>query len=824
MSNWKKMGFLLSVIFAVGILPVAALENAPYPVTPVSPITVEIGVLAPLSGSLTELGATALATLEIAKDDFQKVFPTVTINETVVDTKSDPQVALQELQALSQKGIRVFIGPFSSEELLAVKSFADQNDIILISPTSTAPSLSLDDNIFRISPDDSRQSMALATFVSSRQIDYIVPVVRDDIYGNEFIEQFQPQFQGLGGETVSPIVYNTSNTDFEPVVAQVKTAVQEILQQAPDAVVGVLAVSFDEIVGIFNAASGDELLSGLSWFGADGVAQNESINADAVAAAFAETVDFTASTFSYNAISHPYLPFSQHLENLITKVLQNYATPQTTQIPAIYDGLWLAGIMQFDAGVTDLNQELVRISRQLVGIIGTIDFNDTGDRDYGFYGFYRFGNAKWTLIAAYRFSKYGSIEPFTDFTFNIEAQDKIVKMGLLLPLSGDNYSAGASISTAIEKAEIDINAVLQRYYTPDSKLELVVGNTNSDPETAYQKLVEMKEQGVQFVIGPVNSAELERVAPYANEQNMILLSPASTSMSLAKKDNVFRLALNDEKQSKALAILVKDQGYSYVEILYRDDIYGQELKQYFTQHFEALGGVCGAGIAYDTESPDFPGLISQAETEVSSAASTYGQSKTAVLLIAFDEVGLLFDAIPTDSILGNYRWFGTDGFAQSFIFSELPRAIEFAMKTDLTASIMGTGTDVMVTPTETMVKDLTDLFGFAAKAFDINGYDAAWIFTLYSIYQDSHPLSDPTQLIEDFDLLTKKTNGYLSPNFLDEAGDRMFGDIEFFKLRPSGNSITWDKYASYVYFINETGPFYFQDTSTSFAKIGPYLR
>ncbi len=121
-----------------------------------------IGALLPLTGSRSSSGGSAQAALEIAVSDINEylsdVNSTVTVELIVRDTKTDPEVALEKLRNLSEMGIRIVIGPDSSAEVEAVKAYADENGILVISPSSTAISLAIPgDNVTPV-PLISRQS------------------------------------------------------------------------------------------------------------------------------------------------------------------------------------------------------------------------------------------------------------------------------------------------------------------------------------------------------------------------------------------------------------------------------------------------------------------------------------------------------------------------------------------------------------------------------------------------------------------------------------------------------------------------------------------
>lgn len=82
--------------------------------------------------------------------------------------------------------MRIVIGPLTSAELSTAKNYADTNGILLISPYSTSPSLAIPgDNIFRSVPDDTKEAQALVNKMWQDGIRAIVPIWRNDTYGNE---------------------------------------------------------------------------------------------------------------------------------------------------------------------------------------------------------------------------------------------------------------------------------------------------------------------------------------------------------------------------------------------------------------------------------------------------------------------------------------------------------------------------------------------------------------------------------------------------------------------------------------------------------------
>jgi len=74
-----------------------------------------------------------------------------------------------------------------------------------------------------------------------------------------------------------------------------------------------------------------------------------------------------------------------------------------------------------------------------------------------------------------------------------KAQEKI-KIGLLIPMTGSNKEIGESIVKAVRLAVKDIDSDL---------IEIIPKDTNTNPEKTLKSAIELKEEGIKIVIGPV---------------------------------------------------------------------------------------------------------------------------------------------------------------------------------------------------------------------------------------------------------------------------------------------------------------------------------
>ncbi len=78
-------------------------------------------------------------------------------------------------------------------------------------------------------------------------------------------------------------------------------------------------------------------------------------------------------------------------------------------------------------------------------------------------------------------------------TQNIYASERI-KIGLIVPLSGDNFLVGESIVKSIRMAVNKIN---------DKRIEIILKDTKSNPIDTLKVSKELHKQGVRIIIGPV---------------------------------------------------------------------------------------------------------------------------------------------------------------------------------------------------------------------------------------------------------------------------------------------------------------------------------
>ena len=113
------------------------------------------------------------------------------------------------------------------------------------------------------------------------------------------------------------------------------------------------------------------------------------------------------------------------------------------------------------------------------------------------------------------------------------ANEKL-KIGLLIPLSEDNQEIGQQIIKTVRMAINDIN---------NENIEIIVKDTKSNPNNTLKSAIELKNENVKIVIGPVFYQNLVNLGEV---EDLIFLSLTNRTIGLPK--NVISAGVNSTSQ------------------------------------------------------------------------------------------------------------------------------------------------------------------------------------------------------------------------------------------------------------------------------------
>jgi len=129
--------------------------------------------------------------------------------EFLTDT-ADGQAAihLEKVQSFKAMDVTVFIGGGWSSQAQAALSYVNDNDMLMISSSSTSPLLAIpNDRLFRTCPTDYVQGPAIANMWRSWGVEAILIVQRGDSWADGIYNVLLPELEIAGIEVVDRVRY-----------------------------------------------------------------------------------------------------------------------------------------------------------------------------------------------------------------------------------------------------------------------------------------------------------------------------------------------------------------------------------------------------------------------------------------------------------------------------------------------------------------------------------------------------------------------------------------------------------------------------------------
>ena len=128
------------------------------------------------------------------------------------------------------------------------------------------------------------------------------------------------------------------------------------------------------------------------------------------------------------------------------------------------------------------------------------------------------------------------------FVLPVSAQEKI-KIGLLVPLTGNDKELGEQIIKSTRMALKDLNT---------NSIEIYIKDTNSNPDKTLKSAIELKEIGIKIVIGPIFYSSLSNLDEIREITFLSL-----TNKTLKLPNNVVSVGINALSQLTAIKKFIK---------------------------------------------------------------------------------------------------------------------------------------------------------------------------------------------------------------------------------------------------------------------------
>lgn len=369
-----------------------------------------------------------------------------------------------------------------------------------------------------------------------------------------------------------------------------------------------------------------------------------------------------------------------------------------------------------------------------------------------------------------------------------------ILIGALLPLTGSLASYGENSKEAILIAEKEINAWLKEIGATFT-IKVIIEDTETKPDVALTKLQSLAARGVKIVIGPQTSAEVRNLKGFADANKILLISQSSTAPELAiPGDFIYRFTTDDTIQGPVIAKVMWEDGIRFIVPVWRGDAWGDGLMRTSVDNFIELGGQADEGIRYAPDKVEKEGFGPEVDllaSKVQAAVEKFGKDKVGVLFISFAEAVDMFVKASAREVLGQVRWYGSDGTAQLEEMVQEPIAAEFAVKVRFINPIFAATKSEKY---EALVEQIRAKLGRIPDTYAVAAYDELWVITLSLMAVQKY---DAEAVKEVLPIVAKNFFGASGWIVLNEAGDRAFADYELWEILKVDDKFEWKQTGIY---------------------------
>ncbi len=393
-----------------------------------------IGAIFPETGSASSNAVPMQAAARLAASDINQAGGNIKI--IFRDSGGDPEQADTAAQELLDMGVHGIVGAWASTVSLGMIDRVTGNEVVMISPANSSPSLTEYNEAFvmrrggspyyyRTNPSDVKQgpivANTLASDFSQNQIDVVI-VYRDDNWGTRLSAEIKTAAMEVTGKTISieEVSYNHEMLDDANIDATVSGLIMAIEEEVDSNTEAVILLVFDE---------GDQILremirsnipnpgGDLRYYVGDGYAHP---NIDArVSGGDATLVGSTNGITAVQAVANPCRSesFETRLSAFDSEVTEFSFTSNT------YDAVVLLALASLSAGSNEPAEyvsEMRKVSREDVsgsgqkcttyedcaalltdgddtnndidydGFSGAIEFDENGDLTSAFYAVFEY--------------------------------------------------------------------------------------------------------------------------------------------------------------------------------------------------------------------------------------------------------------------------------------------------------------------------------------------------------------------------------------------------------------------------------------------------
>jgi branched-chain amino acid transport system substrate-binding protein len=256
------------------------------------------------------------------------------------------------------------------------------------------------------------------------------------------------------------------------------------------------------------------------------------------------------------------------------------------------------------------------------------------------------------------------------WTNKTDKQQETVRIGAVLPLTGDMASYSAPLKRGMDLAVKEINC---KGGINNAQLQVIYEDDRGEAKTAisaYRKLVDTDK--VPMVIGGMFSVSTFAIAPLAEKEHKVLLSPTASAIELTTAgDYIFRIYPSDIYDGIFLAQFAYNELQAKkVAVIYEQVASVVAIANKFKSDFESFDGEIVTFDGYNSDVKDFSSVIKKVSNANPDIVFIPGNlNPMANLLIQTKQLGLKKQFLTISTIYDNKIFELAKEAAEGVLFS-----------------------------------------------------------------------------------------------------------------------------------------------------------
>jgi branched-chain amino acid transport system substrate-binding protein len=310
----------------------------------------------------------------------------VSFNFLIDQAESQAAIHLEKVQSFKSIGVTCFLGGPWSSMASASLSYVNENDMLMVSSSSTSPLLAIpDDRLYRTCPTDYVQAPAMAEMHETWGIDALIVIHRGDSWGDGIFNLLEEEWLGRGKVILERIRYSDQASEFANYLSTMNDVIRNAADEYGYEHIGVQTMSFSEEVTIVTQTQDYPETRKVIWMGAESSGRSQRMLDDSGGLCVQLRV---FSSYMAPAVSSWKW---QSLEDRYYDMLELNAGFYTG---ADYDAAHCLAIAMI-ACASDAANDVVEVfgdtARNFYGSTGWVDLDENGDRKptvFDIWGYY----------------------------------------------------------------------------------------------------------------------------------------------------------------------------------------------------------------------------------------------------------------------------------------------------------------------------------------------------------------------------------------------------------------------------------------------------